>query len=228
MRLNYIDNVDCLEGLKEIPDNSVDLIVTDPPYMLNQYSASGKKLDPWADWCNASFWYATWFNEARRVLKNTGAMWVCLNWRSLVTYQKAACAAGWQMESLLVWDKEWIGPGGVKGLRPSYELVALFCMPEFAIPNRGLPDIQRFKWSSRKPIGHPAEKPVALFRWLIEQSTTANATVLDLFMGSGTTAIACLRSGRNYIGFEMNEAYHAIALERVRKEREGDPAEVEA
>ena len=215
MRINYIDNCDCLDGLKEIPDGSVDLIVTDPPYMFSQASSAGKKIDPWADWCNAAYWYATWFAEARRVLKPTGAMWTFLNWRSMVTFQRAACATNWPIESLLVWDKECIGPGGVKGLRPSYELCALFCGPDFALPNRGLPDIQRFKWSSKKPHGHPAEKPEALVRWLIEQSTTPDAVVLDLFMGSGTTAEACLRSGRNYIGFEMNPEYHVIAQQRI-------------
>lgn len=129
MRLNYIDNIDCLEGLKALPDKSVDLICTDPPYMLGTSSALKGKIDPWADWVNAACWYTTWFKEARRVLKDSGAMWTFLNWRSLVTFQRAACQAGWPIESLLVWDKEWIGPGGTKGLRPSYELVALFCAP---------------------------------------------------------------------------------------------------
>lgn len=215
MRLNYIDNIDCLEGLREVPDKSVDLIVTDPPYMLGTYSSTKGKIDPWADWCNAAHWYSTWFEEARRVLKDTGAMWAFLNWRSMVTFQRAACTANWPIESLLVWDKEWIGPGGSKGLRPSYELCALFCGPDFAIPNRGLPDIQRFKWSSKKPHGHPAEKPESLVRWLIEQSTQEGAVVMDLFMGSGTTAEACLRCGRNFAGFEMNPEYHAIAMQRI-------------
>lgn len=218
MRLNYIDNIDCLEGIKDVPDQSVDLIVTDPPYMLGTYSSQKGKIDPWADWCNAAHWYATWFSEARRVLKDTGAMWAFLNWRSIVTFQRAACMTNWAIESLLVWDKGWMGPGGNKGLRPSYELCALFCGPAFAIPNRGLADIQQFKWSSTKPHGHPAEKPETLVSWLIEQSTHPGAVVLDLFMGSGTTAAACLRTGRNYIGFELNEKYHAIAMQRVADE----------
>lgn len=215
MRLNYIDNCDCLEGMKEIPDKSVDLIVTDPPYMLGTYSSNKGKIDPWADWCNAAYWYAAWFSQGRRVLKDTGAMWTFMNWRSIVTFQRAACMSSWPIESMLVWDKEWIGPGGAKGLRPSYEMCALFCAPDFAIPNRGIPDIKRVKWSSKKPHGHPAEKPEALVRWLIEQSTVEGAVVLDLFMGSGTTAEACLRTGRNYIGFELNPEYHAIAMQRI-------------
>lgn len=218
MRLNYIDNIDCLEGLAEIPDNSVDLIVTDPPYMINNYSSMKGKIDPWADWCNAAYWYTKWMQEAKRVLKDSGAMWTFLNWRSMVTFQKAACNIDWLPESLLVWDKGWMGPGGQKGLRPSYELVMLFAKPSFKIPNRGLADIQQFKWSSVKPHGHPAEKPEALIRWLIEQSSGPGAVVLDTFMGSGTTAVACLRTGRNFIGFEMNPEFHAIAQGRIAEE----------
>lgn len=215
MRLNYIDNTDCLEGMKKVPDKSVDLIVTDPPYMINNYSSMKGKIDPWADWCNASYWYAEWFKDIKRVLKDTGGAWVFLNWRSLVTFQRAACLADWNIESLLIWDKCWIGPGGKKGLRPSYECVALFTMNDFVIPDRGLSDIQRFKWSSTKPHGHPAEKPEALTRWLIEQSSKPGDVVMDLFMGSGTTAESCLRTGRHFIGFELNEKFHAIAQQRI-------------
>ena len=103
-------------------------------------------------------------------------------------------------------------------MRPRYELCALFCGPDFAIPNRGLADIQLFKWSSTKPHGHPAEKPEALVRWIIEQSSKEGAVVLDLFMGSGTTAVACMRTGRNYIGFELNERSHDIAMDRIAQE----------
>lgn len=173
------------------------------------------KVDPWADWCNAAYWYTQWMKESKRVLKDTGAMWVFLNWRSMVTFQKAACNIDWLPESLLVWDKGWCGPGGMKGLRPRYELVMLFAKPNFKIPTRNLADIQEFKWSSTKPHGHPAEKPETLIRWLIEQSTEPGGVVLDAFRGSGTTAACCIQTGRHYIGFEQNVKYHAIAQGRI-------------
>jgi site-specific DNA-methyltransferase (adenine-specific) len=214
MRLNYIDNVDCLEGLKEIPDNSVDLIVTDPPYGIGIKSqGTGKggvaaKLNPWADICNASLWYTAWLAECKRVLKPDGAIWSFINWRYLPTLYKAGLDAGMNIESLLVWDKCWIGPGGKKGLRPSYEQVALFAMPDFQIPDRGLPDIQRFKWASYKPSGHPAEKPLDLIRWIIHTSNKKDGDViLDPFMGSGTTADAAVREGCSFIGFEMDPSW---------------------
>lgn len=206
---------DCLELMKDIPDGSVDMVLTDPPYMINTKSTGAGKLNPWADYCNASFWYAEWMRQAKRISKNTGCLWSFLNWRSFVTFQKAACDIGWPMESVLVWDKCWIGPGGAKGLRPSYELVALWAMPDFKIENRGLYDIQRFKWSSKKPHGHPAEKPVDLMKWVIEQSTRPGDTICDLFMGSGTTGEACMLTGRSFIGMELDPSYFETACKRI-------------
>lgn len=232
MRLNYIDCIDCLEGLKEVPDKSVDLVVTDPPYGIGIKSQGqskggvGAKLNPWADVCNASLWYTAWLRECRRVLKDDGALWSFINWRYFPTLYKAGLDMAWSIESLLVWDKCWIGPGGLKGLRPSYEQVALFAGDAFKIPDRGLADIQRFKWSSHKPTGHLAEKPLDLISWIIEASGKRDgAVILDPFMGSGTTACAALRAGCNYIGFEMDPNWAEKARERIAAEVQAAPAE---
>jgi site-specific DNA-methyltransferase (adenine-specific) len=116
----------------------------------------------------------------------------------------------------LVWDKEWIGPGGQRGLRPSYEVAALFCQPEFALSNRGLPDIWRSKWSSVKPSGHPAEKPVALLSKIIRES--GRGLVLDPFTGSGSTLVAAKAEGCEAIGIEIEERYCEIAAKRLEQE----------
>lgn len=110
----------------------------------------------------------------------------------------------------------------MKGLRPSYELVALFAMPDFKIENRCLSDIQRFKWSSKKPHGHPAEKPVSLMKWLIEQSTKPGDTVCDFFMGSGSTGAACVNKGRNFIGMELDPEYFETAQKRIAETEESE------
>lgn len=218
MRLNYIDNIDCLEGLAAIPDKSVDLIVTDPPYSINTRSAAntGSKLNPWADLCNASLWYTAWLRECRRVLKDDGACWTFINWRGFPTILKAGLDMSWPIESLLVWDKGWPAAGGMKGLRNSYEMVALFTGPDFAIPDRSLRDVQLFKWSSTKPHGHPAEKPEDLIRWLIRASDKKDGSVvLDPFMGSGTTAVSALLEGNHFIGFEMDPEWKQKADARI-------------
>jgi site-specific DNA-methyltransferase (adenine-specific) len=206
---------DCLEVMKTIATASIDCIVTDPPYSINTKSDGQDKLNPWADRINSAYWYKEWMGEARRILKPSGCLWSFLNWRSMVTFQKATDDLRWSIESVLVWDKCWIGPGGPRGLRPSYELVGLWANSDFSIDDRGLYDIQRFKWSSIKPTGHPAEKPIGLIKWLIEISTKSGQTIVDLFFGSGTTAIACLETDRNFIGCEVDPIWYEYVQKRI-------------
>lgn len=208
---------DCLEIMPQLPPLSLDCVIADPPYSLNTKSAHGGegKLSKWADLCNSAFWYTAWLTAARRLLRTSGGLWAFLNWRSMVTFQKAACDARWDIESLLVWNKLWIGPGGHRGLRPSYELVALWAGEGFAIPDRGIADIRECLWSANKPSGHPAEKPVALVSWLIGISSAMDAVVLDPFMGSGTTGVACVQTGRKFIGIEIDPGYFEIAVKRI-------------
>jgi len=214
---------DALDVLASMDSRTTDSVVTDPPYGINTKSDGFGKLSPWADLCNSSLWYATWIREARRLLRPSGSLWSCLNWRSLVTFQKASCDLRFPITSLMVWDKEWIGPGGPSGLRPSYELVALWAMPDFAVADRGVPDVQRFKWTARKPTGHPAEKPVGLMRFCIEHGTRPSGTVCDPFMGAGTSGVAAIQSGRSYIGVEIDAEYFGLAVDRIRKSLDGGP-----
>jgi site-specific DNA-methyltransferase (adenine-specific) len=202
---------DCLEILPTLP--KVDAVITDPPYGINTKSDGSGKLSPWGDLCNSALWYATWIRAARGKLQRTGSLWTCLNWRSMVTFQKAACDIAWPIESLMVWDKQWIGPGGSRGLRPSYELVALFAGDDFAVKDRGLADVQQFPVGSYKPNGHPAEKPIALTDWLVKHAD--GAIVLDPFMGSGTTGVSAVRSGRQFIGIEQDAQWFDIACRRI-------------
>lgn len=204
---------DCMEILPTL--GLVDAVITDPPYGINTKSDGDGKLNPWADLCNSAYWYTAWIAECHRRLQPHGCLWTCLNWRSLVTFKKAALDARWAIESLMVWDKCWIGPGGSRGLRPSYELVALMARERFSIDDRGLPDVQRFKWSSLKPNGHPAEKPIDLMRFLVTNSTKEGAVVLDPFLGSGTTGVAALETGRQFIGIEHDPAWFDAACQRL-------------
>jgi site-specific DNA-methyltransferase (adenine-specific) len=202
---------DCLEILPTLP--KVDAVITDPPYGINTKSDGSGKLSPWGDLCNSAFWYAAWLQECRRRLTSAGSLWTCLNWRSLVTFQKAACDIGWPIESLMVWDKQWIGPGGTRGLRPSYELVALFGCDDFAVKDRGVADIQPFPVGSFKATGHPAEKPIALLDFIVKHA--GGASVLDPFLGSGTTGVAAVAAGRKFIGIEQDTRWFDSACRRI-------------
>ena len=161
---DYINKVicgDCLEVMRGIPDGVVDLVVTDPPYMFGALSYSGpanKKISGWGDLLNQSYFYREILNEVSRLLKRDAAIWMFSNWRGMPVMFKGVAESRNYIESMLVWDKQWIGPGGPVGLRPSYELVLLIPRGKWVLPNRGLPDIWRHKWAAFMP-NHPAEKP---------------------------------------------------------------------
>lgn len=203
---------DCREVLPTL--TKIDAVVTDSPYLINSKSDGRSKLSPWADICNNSVFIADWVNKCMSKMES-GPLWTFLNWRTLASWQKAACDLRIPIESLLIWDKECTGPGGLKGLRPSFEMVALFCLGSFGIKNRSLSDVQRFFWPTVKATGHPAEKPEALMRWLIEISTLPQQVILDPFMGSGTTGAAAVKLGRRFIGIELDEKWFDFSCRRI-------------
>ena len=216
--LSTIYHEDAHEVLPTLRGSSVDLVVTDPPYMIGAVSAGNmaSKAGGWGDMMNSARWFRDWYAMCRRVLKPTGALWTCCNWRSLPVVMRAAFDADWAVTSVLVWHKDWIGPGGDVGLRPAYELVALLAMPDFAIPDRGVPDVWTVKWSGFKPNGHPAEKPVALMSRIIQTSGVGpGGLVVDPFMGSGTTLRAATDLGVRSIGCETEERHCALAVSRL-------------
>jgi len=204
---------DSSEVLPEIV--GADIVVTDPPYTFGIASSTQEgKAGGWGDLMNSAVWYAQWIAEAKRITANRqGALWVFNSWRSFPVLARASYLSRWAIESLLVWDKMWIGPGGLRGLRPSYELVALFAQHDFALANRSLYDIWPCQWASQRPNGHAAEKPVPLLSRLIAES--GGGLVLDPFMGSGSTLVAARALGHPCIGIEIEERWCEVAAERL-------------
>lgn len=200
-----------LELLDLLQDGAYGLVLTDPPYMINTKSDGKGKIDPWGDYMNAAVFYANWIGKARQKLKDDGALMSFLNWRSVATFTKASCLLGWPMESLVVWNKKYLGTN-MRGFRPMYEMIALFTQPGFKLENRCLGDIVEEPRLTRKP-NHPAEKPVALLEFLLREAKKDN--VLDVFMGSGTTLVACEKLGLHGTGIEINEKYFDAACRRV-------------
>ena len=209
---------DALDVLPTIPAGSVDACVTDPPYVIGAVSAGNlaSKSGGWADMMHSALWFTEWYRMVDRSLRHTGSFWTFCNWRTLPVVMKSAVTAGLPMTSLMVWDKEWIGPGGSQGLRPAYELCALLAKPGFAIPDRGVPDVWRHKTGGFKPNGHPAEKPVALVqRILTVAALKPGQLVLEPFAGSGTTAVAAKALGLRCIAIEAEEKWCELIASRL-------------
>jgi DNA modification methylase len=209
---------DALDILPTLTASTAHAVITDPPYVIGAVSAGNmaSKAGGWGDMMNSALWFTTWYRQINRILHSTGSFWSFCNWRSLPVVMRAASDARMPITSMLVWDKQWIGPGGTQGLRPSYEMVALMAQPSFALPDRGTPDIWRHKVGSYKEHGHPAEKPEPLVRRIVLAcEMTPCSLVIDPFMGSGTSILAAKNAGMRSIGIEVEERYCEIAVRRL-------------
>lgn len=193
---------------------SADLIVADVPYSFGLNST--EEGATWGDLMNASQVYTRWLREFRRLTEaSNGAAWVFNSWRSFPVLARGANEARWPITSLLVWDKVRMGAGPLRGLRPRYELCALFMHEGFKIYNRRLTDIWPEPIAHRKPTGHKSEKPVGLIKRIIAES--GGNLILDPFLGSGTTAVAAKQLGKRCIGIEIEERWCELAAKRAEK-----------
>jgi DNA modification methylase len=200
---------DCLQILPTL--GTVDAVVTDPPFNMST-SQNGTKHEFFADMINSSYWFAEVLKNMSSLLPEHGTIWQFMNWKTLPAIMKAASNIDHKIQSVLVWNKKLCGPE-MRGLRPTYELVSLLFTGAAKLKNRSLSDIWTEPWKSSKPY-HPAEKPVALIERIITETT--GDTILDPFMGSGTTGVACVRLDRRFIGIEINEKYFEIACNRIK------------
>lgn len=220
MEKNKIYQMDCIEGMKQIPDESVDLIITDPPYSTPTITSFGReKIRNVADLSIQETYVKTLKEQYSRVLKPDAPLFMFCDDGYYASIFRAFY--DWNNLQMLVWDKGRIGMG--KPFRKRHELLFY--------ANRKTMDYNRTEGITHyptvlnyKPVGkekvHGAQKPIELVKDLIKGFSNEGDTVLDTFMGSGTTAIAAMRSKRNYIGFELQPYFAQIANDRIEKERD--------
>lgn len=204
---------DCREILPAL--GKVGAVVTDPPYLMGSASSRAGKgfRSRVGEWTNAALWYADWMKACWEAMPDTGSFWICGNWRSVPVITIAGDSFGASMASVVVWDKDWIGVGSLKGLRQRYELIFQFGKSDFGVVNRSEPDIWVVPWSSQRPSGHESEKPTDLMMRAV--GLCAAGVILDPFMGSGTTGVAAVKLGREFIGIEIEPKYFDIACRRI-------------
>jgi site-specific DNA-methyltransferase (adenine-specific) len=234
---------DCLEVMHSLSDGSVNAVITDPPYSsggmfrsdrcnfstdekytVHQHQGkrpdfSGDNMDQrsWTHWCRE------WLAEARRVTHQSGYLICFTDWRQLPALTDAVQWAGWVWRGVLAWDKT----ESAKGPHTGY--FAYQC--EFMVWGTNGPCIRKlnlqqggegrmpgcFRQSVRgSDKHHQTGKPTNVMVWLI-RCCLPGGLVLDPFMGSGTTGVACLQTGRRFLGIEIDSVYCAIAKERLAK-----------
>ena len=208
-------NDDCLIAMKEIPDGSVDMILTDPPYTTPTITAFGREqVKNYADFTIQETYIRCLREEFERILKPSAPMFMFCDEQYYPPIHKVFYQ--WQSLQMIVWDKEKIGMG--KPFRKRHELI--FYANRSPMDYNRTDGITHYPTVLRyKPVGkerlHGAQKPLALVEDLIKGFSNENDIVLDLFMGSGTTGVACKNLNRSFIGIELDEAYFRIAQDRI-------------
>lgn len=207
---------DCLEIMNEIPEKSVDLILTDSPYGFGYQSNMKKNKDLPMFYDRNTSWLNEWLYKANKILKDDGHLYMFAPVQKIDEF-KQKIENFFIIKNILVWDKNGFGMGDLYGqYAPSYEFI-VFAVKEQGKKLNGKRERDLLSFNKCKPELHPTQKPVELLKYLIEKSSNENDTVLDPFMGSGSTGVAAKTLNRKFIGIELDEKYFNIAKERIEK-----------
>ncbi|GAA0441562.1 site-specific DNA-methyltransferase [Aeromonas salmonicida] len=207
-----LGQLDAVEWLKTLPDSSLDMFVTDPAYeSLEKHRARGTTTRLSHSKSSSNDWFrifpnarfAELFAEVYRVLKPNSHFYLLCDQETMFHAKPLAEAAGFKFWKPIIWDKMAIGMG--YHYRNRHEFVLFFEKGKRKLNNLGVPDVLQFK---RIVKGYPTEKPVELFKVLIEQSTTPGEVIGDSFFGSGNSLLAARELGREAWGNDISQAAH--------------------
>jgi site-specific DNA-methyltransferase (adenine-specific) len=215
----HLAHLDAVAFLQTLPDASVDLLVTDPPYeSLEKHRAKGTTTRLKNSKASSNAWFDI-FPDARfpelleqvhRVLARDAHFYLFCDATTMFVAKPLGEQAGFRFWKPLVWDKQKIGMG--YHYRARYELILFFEKGKRKLNDLGVPDILE---APRVWRGYPTEKPVSLAETLITQSSRPGELVVDPFMGSGSTGVAAVRQGRRFLGNDTCAEAIDIARERL-------------
>ena len=224
--MEQLYNRDSLQLMKEIPANSVDAIITDPPYNIsrdNNFTTMGRAGIDFGEW-DKDFDLTSWIKVAEPLLKKGGNIVIFNSWKNMTNITKSLEENGFEVKDLIRWKKTNAMPRNRdRRFITDYEVAV------WAVKKGGkwtfnrlsdtyeIPEIVGGLTPKSEKIegGHPTQKPIYVMEWLIERLTNEGDVVLDPFMGSGTTGVACKNLNRKFIGVELDENYYNIAYNRI-------------
>lgn len=224
-----VEQGDCLELLRGLPNASVDAVVTDPPYCSGGFREADKRSSKGLisdEGLQRHGWFASdnmgtaglvWLLrsvavQAHRLLVDGGSLLVFCDWRMLNNLAPALESAGLKRQGLVIWDKGAVGLGA--GFRSQHECVLHFVKGVGRFHDASVGNVIRCPRPSNDRE-HPAEKPVDLMRALVRVVCRKGGTVLDPFCGSGSTGVATVMERSDFIGFERESCFVDIARSRV-------------
>lgn len=223
MEFDYIDCGDCLELMKEIPDKSIDLIITDPPYEIATTTTKGKtgafgstarsfhnEIRPLTNGISNNV-----LDEFVRVMKKVN-IYIWCNKEQILQYMEYF--KNYNMD-LITWHKTNPVPTCNNKYLSDTEYLLFFREKGVSVYGSYATKKKYYVTPTNKAdkdkYGHPTIKPLEIIQNLIVNSSQEGDIILDPFLGSGTTAVAAVNTGRHYIGFELNEEYFDVACQRL-------------
>jgi site-specific DNA-methyltransferase (adenine-specific) len=218
---------DALEILKTLPSESIDCVVTDPPYkIITGGDSNGKNsirpkgiLKGNRELMRSVPKFSEWLPEMFRILKDGTQNYVMVNSSNLLKMANEIEKAGFKIQNFLVWQKNNCTPSQFYMKNCEYTIFFRKGKSKYINDIGGSKTVHSFNNIIGSKV-HPTEKPIELMEFYINNSTNENEVVLDPFMGSGTTGVACKNLNRRFIGIEMQQDYFDIASERVGKKKE--------
>tara|TARA_R110001606_G_C15116508_1_gene621566 strand:+ start:34 stop:696 length:663 start_codon:yes stop_codon:yes gene_type:complete len=218
--MNSLMQGDCLELMATIPDGSVDMVLTDPPYRVisggnksaqrpvGMLSANDGKI-----FKHNNIEFSDYLPEIYRVMAVRSHLYLMINLVNLESAMGCVREAGFKIHNLLVWQKNNVTPNRWYMKNVEYVIFARKGKAR-SIFNPSSKTCHSFNNVNRGRV-HPTQKPVELMQHYIENSSEVGDTILDPFMGSGSTGVAAKNLNRKFIGIELDEEYFEIAKDRI-------------
>jgi site-specific DNA-methyltransferase (adenine-specific) len=215
---------DALKVIPSLPDGYFRCLLTDPPYGIGYVSDwnNGTNAKPIrGDGDGAHQLLDDVLRIARPKLKGDAAVYIFTSWKTLSATLKTV-SAHFRVKNVLVWVKDSWGMGDLNGsYAGQYEMILYAVKGKPALSPPRSPDVLSYPRVPPMKRLHPAQKPVPLLEFLIEKSTKKGEAVLDPFSGSGSTALACLKTDRTFACIEKSHGHYATSVERVIKHLKG-------
>lgn len=206
---------DCMEVMKSIPNESIDLVVTDPPYLISYQSHWNSHNKPILG-DNDYDLIERAIKEMYRILKPNSAAYIFCSSKRIDYFMKCCLDAGFTIKNSIIWVKNNWTSGDLKvSYGQQYEIILLLNKGRRYFNGKRLSDVWFFDRVAFQHQYHPNEKPVKLLEQCILKHSDEGNIILDPFMGSGSTGIACMHTERRFLGIEKDMDYFLIAKQRI-------------
>lgn len=238
LETDFLNKIICgsaVDVMKQIPDGSIDLVITSPPYNLKNSTGNGMKDGRGGKWANAALqkgyshhndcmphheyvkWQRDCLTEMLRIIPEDGAIFYNHKWRVQdgLLQDRQDIVSGFPVRQILIWRRKGGFNFNAGYFLPTYEVIYLIAKPKFKLIDKANSHGDVWEFTQEMKNDHPAAFPVKLIDRIV--ASTDAKIILDPFMGSGTTAISAINYKRHFVGIDLSPEYCEMAKKRIKK-----------